>query len=107
MSIETYYNKTGYVVTRTVTSTNKYGESTFSEDESTSFICNLQPQGGNYAVTIQGKVIQVTHNLYCATTVDVSVGDEIKIDSIKYRVLAILDECSKGNHYKVLLEGIF
>lgn len=101
-----FYNKNATTVIKSVESVNKYGESKFSESESTTFKCSLQPQSGDYEVTIQGKVTQVTHNLYCATTVVVSAGDEIKIDDLRYRVLAVLDECSKSHHFKILLERI-
>jgi SPP1 family predicted phage head-tail adaptor len=106
MSIENLYNKEGYAISRAVVSTNKYGESKFIESESTSFDCAVQPQSGDYEVTIQGKVVKVTHNLYCATTVEVSAGDEIKVDDIRYRVLSVLDECSQSHHLKILLERI-
>jgi len=106
MSVENHYNKTGYVVTKAVASTNKYGESSFNESESAAFDCALQPQNGDYEITIQGKVKKVSHNLYCATSISVNAGDQIKVDDIRYRVLAVLDDGGRSHHYKILLEKV-
>ena len=104
MAITDLYNKTATICRKTVASTNEYGESKFTEDESSSFNCAFQPDKGDYEVKIQGKVKRSTHRVYCATTVVVEAGDEIKIGGIKYRVLAVLDDGGRTHHYKVMLE---
>ena len=104
--INTYYNKTATRTRKSVSTVNDYGEPTFNDNVSSSFDCALQPDDGSYVVEEPGKILKSTHRLYCDISVDVIQGDTVTVDSINYRVLAVMDDAGRNHHLKIMLEVV-
>lgn len=106
MAISDYYNKTATLTKKTESSTNEYGESTFTESTST-FSCALQPNTGLGSTTTtgvgfrtddKGVVVETTHFLYCAITIAIEPGDKVTIDGNDYKVIHVNDGAGRGHH---------
>lgn len=108
MSIANYFNKTCTIYKRTLGATNEYGERAWTETSS-NISCALQPVtrlGEGYEITEAGKTVISTHIIYCATTVDITEGDKVVIDSSTFQVLLVSDDAGRAHHLKVHVKEV-
>ena len=101
MSFNDLLNKIAIVYRKSSGSANSFGECSFSLDAIAGTVaCALQPIREELSFHRGGSDYVVTNTVYCDIGVDITPGDYLEIEGLKFLVLAVMDDAGREHHYK-------
>jgi len=96
-------NKTATIYRKSESSTNSFGESTFTLDSVETIKCAIQPLREQLVFHLGGTDYVATEKIFCNINVNIQPGDYLVVDGIKYLVLSVQDAAGRGHHLEVLV----
>ena len=100
MSFSSLLNKTATIYRKVQGSVNEFGETSFTLSSVETIDCAIQPSREELTFHRGGHDYIATNVVYCEFNVNISPGDYLEVDGVKYLVLSVMDDAGREHHKK-------